>query len=318
MAFDAKTNSAGLDNLGQILLHLTYFRRLKTDFTTENKIWNGGLFLIDELDATMHPSAQIRLLKVLHDEAQFLNLQIIFTTHSLSLIKEFYKNRIYRKNDNNILYYLTNRNIDLEILQNPNYELIENDMLVTDPATIKNKSIIVLTEDEEALWFAKQILSDSLLEKITLKSANLGCKSLVKFYNDTYPALQKSLLLLDGDYIIEDSDKRKINLLCLPGAKSPEGVLYEFLKKLPYDHYLLNNEVNLNQRTLNDFGPFSNKYEKQRKEREKYKQWFKDNKSLLIQLNIMKYWKDSNSNILNSFLNEFENKIIILSKIKEK
>ena len=44
-------------------------------------------FLIDELDATMHPAAQIRLLNVLYEEAKLLNLQIVFTTHSLSLNK---------------------------------------------------------------------------------------------------------------------------------------------------------------------------------------------------------------------------------------
>lgn len=139
----------------------------------------------------MHPAAQIRLLNVLYEEAKLLNLQIVFTTHSLSLIKEFYNNRKYKNNNDNILYYLTNRNIDLEILQSPNYELIENDMLVTDPATIKNKSIDVLTEDDEAFWFAKQIIPDRLLEKINLKSANLGCESLVKLNEDTYPALKK-------------------------------------------------------------------------------------------------------------------------------
>lgn len=317
-SYDAKTNSAGLDNLGQILLHLASFRLLRNEFLKEQKTWYGGLFLIDELDATMHPAAQIRLLNVLYEEAKLLNLQIVFTTHSLSLIKEFYNNRKYKNNNDNILYYLTNRNIDLEILQSPNYELIENDMLVTDPATIKNKSIDVLTEDDEAFWFAKQIIPDRLLEKINLKSANLGCESLVKLNEDTYPALKKILLLLDGDYTIDNKYKKRLNLLCLPGGKSPEGVLYEFLRKLPSDHYILNNETNLSQRTLSSFGPFSEKYNDQKKDREKYKKWFKDNKSVLVRLDIIKYWKNDNSLLLEKFIQELEYKINILSKIDNK
>ena len=52
--YDYLTNSAGQDNLGQILLGILSFKKLKK----ENENVKDGLLIIDELDATLHPSAQ--------------------------------------------------------------------------------------------------------------------------------------------------------------------------------------------------------------------------------------------------------------------
>ena len=79
-------NSAGQDNLGQILLTLLSFKRLKEDL---GPAYNGGLILIDELDATLHPSAQVRLYRKIRQYAKDLHLQVVFTTHSFHLIEQF-------------------------------------------------------------------------------------------------------------------------------------------------------------------------------------------------------------------------------------
>ena len=48
------------------------------------------------------------------------------------------------------------------------------------------------------------------------------------------------------------------------------------------------------------------------------KKWFKDNKSVLVRLDIIKYWKNDNSLLLEKFIQELEYKINILSKIDNK
>lgn len=53
--YDYLTNSAGQDNLGQILMAILSFHKL-SKVRADN--WNGGLLLIDEIDETLHPSAQ--------------------------------------------------------------------------------------------------------------------------------------------------------------------------------------------------------------------------------------------------------------------
>ena len=60
------------------------FRRLKNDFPNDYK---GGIFVIDEIDATMYPASQNKLIEVLRKYSSKLSVQIIFTTHSLSLLE---------------------------------------------------------------------------------------------------------------------------------------------------------------------------------------------------------------------------------------
>lgn len=59
--YDWMQNSAGQDNVGKILLALLSFRRLKEN---HKKAYKGGLLFIDELDATMYPGSQKKLLQV--------------------------------------------------------------------------------------------------------------------------------------------------------------------------------------------------------------------------------------------------------------
>ena len=82
--YDWNQNSMGQDNLGKIILALFSFKRLHDKYPRQYK---GGILAIDEMDATMYPASQVELLKVLRKYASKLNLQILFTTHSMSLLK---------------------------------------------------------------------------------------------------------------------------------------------------------------------------------------------------------------------------------------
>ena len=77
-SYDGLTISAGQDNIGQIIGSIISFRRLKTKLGDNYK---GGLFLIDEIDATLHQLVKEQMLKWLYDEAESLNLQIVFPSH---------------------------------------------------------------------------------------------------------------------------------------------------------------------------------------------------------------------------------------------
>ena len=82
--FSPIANSSGQDNLSQIILTILSFKELKNNYS---KDYHGGLVLIDELDATLHPAAQMKLFDYLFQQAKELDLQIVFTTHSLSLLE---------------------------------------------------------------------------------------------------------------------------------------------------------------------------------------------------------------------------------------
>lgn len=57
------SNSSGQDNLGQILITVFSFQNLKNTLEKKENYWyDGGILLIDEIDATLHPAAQNKLL----------------------------------------------------------------------------------------------------------------------------------------------------------------------------------------------------------------------------------------------------------------
>lgn len=82
--YSYEANSAGQDNIGQILLSVLSFKKLKEKLGNE---YFGGLLLIDEIDASLHPAAQLKLLDYLYNQSQELSLQIIFTSHSINVIE---------------------------------------------------------------------------------------------------------------------------------------------------------------------------------------------------------------------------------------
>ena len=55
---------------------------------------NNSLLLIDELELALHPKAQVELVKFLIEEADKKSLTVIFSTHSVSLLKSVSRTRI--------------------------------------------------------------------------------------------------------------------------------------------------------------------------------------------------------------------------------
>lgn len=312
--YNGLCNSSGQDNLGQILLSILSFKKLKSQIERDDATWNGGILLIDELDATLHPAAQVRLLDLLHKESVALDLQIVFTTHSLSMLEHFYKkNDTLRYEDSTVVYITTQNNV-LSVKKTPPFLELRNDMLVVDPATLSQSPVLVLTEDAETRWFLDEILPEHIKRQIKMPEMGWGCNELVKFNQETFPALQKSLIVVDGDF--NSDDEIKYNVLRLPGGSSPEGIIYTFLKSLHPDHKLLNNSSGINKRSLEEYGPFSSNYDKYRPDRKKYKNWFQDNMGHLMSLNVISYWKERHNDAIISFIKEFESKLSNIRAIR--
>lgn len=308
-SYDGLCNSSGQDNLGQILLSILSFKKLKRQLEEDNGVWCGGILLIDELDATLHPAAQVRLLDLLYQESKELNLQIVFTTHSLSILEHFYeKDDALRYKDSTVIYITTQNNV-LSVKEKPSLPMIRNDMLVVDPATLSRSPVLVLTEDAETRWFLEELLPERIKRQITMPKMSWGCEEMARFNKQTFPALIKSLIVLDGDFSKTNKKYKKYNLITLPGGNSPEGIIYSFLKDLPSEHELLNGVSGITKRTLDEYGPFSSKYAKRKKDREKYKDWFRDNRDPLMELNVISYWKERNKSEIETFISEFQSKL---------
>lgn len=81
-------NSAGQDNLGQIISSILSFGKLKNELRDG---YTGGLLLIDEIDATLYAGSQVKLVDKLFGLAKSLNVQVIFTTHSIEILEHLSK-----------------------------------------------------------------------------------------------------------------------------------------------------------------------------------------------------------------------------------
>lgn len=234
--YDWNTNSAGQDNIGKILLAVLSFRRLKEKHPDD---YNGGILAIDEIDATLYPASQVELIRRLASYSSKWDIQVVATTHSLSILKEIadtVKKRPARSKDLKIVY-LKKVNTEIRIESDTNYERIKNHLNVVLGGR-ERKKLQIYTEDAEARDFLKSILGNKYKEKV-LSECNLGCKNLLQLVKSKVPSFlaPESIIILDGD---EEVPKRRgradfSNVMTLPGNNSPERILASFLSTLDDD-----------------------------------------------------------------------------------
>ena len=146
------------------------------------------------------------------------------------------------------------------------------------------KQITIYSEDEEARWFIKHLLKD-YSSRIRLVNYSDGCDKLLSLLDNDPEYFKNILFIFDGD-MNEDMKKYKelkhahANIIKLPiDSLRPEKVFYDYLISLDSTHELLTSHLNegLTIRKLKNEGPDSEKYTCCTAERERYKNWFKDN-----------------------------------------
>lgn len=310
--YDYLANSAGQDNLGQILMSILSFKRLKNQLGDD---WHGGLLVVDELDATLHPLAQNKLLDSIYHQAKEIGMQIVFTTHSLGLLEY-----ICTKTDHNNadaandyeLVSLTNANGPVEVDQNPSYDLIYKELMSTYRAPYMRK-ISIFSEDNEARYFISKLL-EKYSYRFKLLEVSLGKDQFFKLLTDDYTNFSQYIYILDGDVEQEEIDNHTAKLapyrvkciLKLPGGKSPEQVIWEYLEQLQHGHPLFigrGRQMGYSKRSINESGPFSDKYNGCNEDRAKFKQWFNGNKQLIE--DVFEYWCQDNKDVVDKFINDF-------------
>ena len=215
-------NSAGQDNIGQILTAVLSFRYLKE---TKGDKYKGGILLIDEVDATLYAGSQINLLKRLYKFSMDYNLQIIFTSHSLEilgLLKE-------KKDWNSDINFFEIKNGKVQNLINPTLSHIRDEILVQTARKDQITKLSVLCEDKVTELWCKNLLNGTdLKKKLQISEVPIGCSTLKELSKKRHPAFKQMIFVLDGD-----AKKRKEKyerIVFLPGEASPEKEMYKFLR----------------------------------------------------------------------------------------
>jgi AAA15 family ATPase/GTPase len=319
--YNALSNSSGQDNVGQILSALICFRNLKKQLGDD---YPGGLLLIDEFDATLHPVAQQRLLETIIEECRKGYVQVCFTTHSLYLLEIMCDKVLHNQQDtvNNIeLSYLTNGGEDFEVYSNPNFEFIKNDLKQEMVAFLDARKITVYTEDDEARWLLNKLLSRfNYLERVNiLKSLTIGCNELRSLCKADPLYFNGILCVLDGD-AYKESVSNPENMIFLPQkGKNPEKTFLDYMcddQENVSDFYIqedirknvLTREVCIEKREsmIKENGEL---------DRVEAKKWFNEVLPYFNQYGLFDYWIDVNTEIADQFKMEFE---IAFNKIAEK
>ena len=324
------TVSLGQDSLSSIVTALASFNYLKR---TSPQTYSGGILVIDEVDAGLHPRAQEKLINLLHTQARKLNLQIILTTHSLTVIKTILSKNEHPGKKVNDVVYLQDSNFP-RIMENPTYTKIKNDMLVLAPLEDKPETIKLYFEDDEALFFFKQILKykniihdkDYFGKELELISLSVGCNILLDLHKgDSY--FQSVILIPDNDVFSSESNRKTIeenpNICPLPNdstftdntrhtERNPEMILYRFLQRKLEGH-----NDNFWKQML---GAYTSDYVRDRvmtltsnSNRDENKKWFQDNVNFIEKSGIIEKWCGENEKQVDMFLERIVEAVNIVS-----
>lgn len=117
----ALSQSVGQDNVGNVISALVdiYLLSKEADYC-------GALLCIDEIDVSLHPDTQIRMLELIDILSEKLKIQFVLSSHSLTILKETLKLE-KRNSDDYKVIYLTSPSVP-RVTRHKSYELLKADM----------------------------------------------------------------------------------------------------------------------------------------------------------------------------------------------
>lgn len=317
-----KSVSLGQDSLSSIATAFASFRKLDREWPD----YPGGLLVIDELDAGLHPHAQQSLMEGIKNAAKILRVQVIATTHSLCMIETIHpENNIILgagARMDSVIYIMDS--VAPRVTKDLSFDQIQNDMTLTAPKPIAkpvkiDNTLKIYLEDAEANFILGNLLTRKIKLQInkatgkTLKAIpiSVGCNNLQglqKFDNH----FKKVLIVVDADSAVTDGLK---NVVKLPGGAdstgngfSPERTIYEFILELikdtenfPETRRLLQ-EQNI---TRNQLSVHLMKGETNIKDRVSSKKWMKSHLSRISDWDLVGHWLREHPEKVTKFQQEF-------------
>lgn len=321
-------NSNGQDNLGQIIEAVFSFKKLKETYPD----YIGGILAIDELDASLHPAAQNNLIDWLIEISKELNLQIVVTTHSLSMLQHVCDIKKTKKKKNITVNYLIQQGNKIHIEQDQPFSFYKNTLKETY-GQVPNKKINVFTEDRVASWFIKnamQLLSYDN-KYLNFLDVNISWSHLLNLLNADYENFSNYIFILDGDikecipqymkkcipcnFNFNIDEPEKSDILCLPCNQPIEKELFDYVNNLSEDDdlfedpYLISNGV-VNKKIIEKFNDETmERYPEDKKTKTEFcKHWFQDERHQKYMSIFLKYWIKDNKEMVKKFLNSIKAK----------
>lgn len=231
---DSNTISSGEDNLLILLTAIVSLRYYYENIDSQHK--TESILLVDEIDATLHPAFQNRLLDLMDEYTRKYKIKLICTSHSLSLLEYAFQKK------HNVIYLLDNIT---SVLQMEDADIYKIKMYLHNQSKEDiyiSRSIPIFTEDAEARLFLRCIF-DSFERKgigtfsqvrslFHFVEANISGDALVNIFSDDklLRSTMRSICIVDGDK--KAQHKLENYTIALPGDKSPEELIFEYANEL--------------------------------------------------------------------------------------
>lgn len=231
---DSNTISAGEDNLLIIITALVslryYYENIEPSGNTES------ILLIDEMDATLHPAYQYKLMDLFNQYAADYHIKFIFTSHSLSLLEYAFERK------NKVIYLLDNITSVKEMEDADIYKIKMYLRNLSKEDIYLNRCIPLFAEDAEARtfltclfdYFDREYNSEfkNVRSLFHFVEANVSGEALKNIFQDHMltRSTMRSICVLDGD---KKSDaKLEYFMTALPGTESPEKMMFDYAEEL--------------------------------------------------------------------------------------
>jgi len=178
-----------------------------------------AIILIDEVETSLHPLAQRRLIKDISELARANEVQVVLSTHSPYILEELPNEaRVY------IMEGISGKQIITGV--SPEFAISKMDEDI-------HPEIDIFVEDDNAARMLREILVEverDLIFRVQIipyGAANVG-RILGQMANENrFP--RPTVICLDGDQDISEG------CICLPGDDAPERVVFEALKQKNWD-----------------------------------------------------------------------------------
>lgn len=199
------SQSVGQDNVGNIISALVDIYVLLS--SSECK---GALLCIDEIDVSLHPDTQIRMLTLMKEMARKHNIQFIVSSHSLTILEEMLK---MEKKDDDLykVVYIKDPSVPV-VTETKDFYLLKEDMFGS--MRFKRPKVKVYFEDNVGK-FVFELLISSFRNIVRKIEANTDKQILRNGNCNDYKKInQRILSYKDLSYIEEDILKTPVFLGC--------------------------------------------------------------------------------------------------------
>lgn len=253
--------SSGEDNLGHILLKMLAFKNY-----CQGRDSLQGVFCIDEVEASLHPIAQDNLIDFLLDFSKKYNIQIVVTTHSLSLINHVIEKQNLMNNgkDKICLNMISTRFTDngaYNIITNPDYNQAYTELTLKGKSSSAREKIFVILEDDVEKQLFNLVIRKREAKKYMKRISNLTNFSkgnsftfLSKLAKNAEELLKNAIIIFDAD-VKENLDNYRTSVYKMPSLYGLclEAEIIKYIVELLGDANLFRECNKEKQSFINDF-----------------------------------------------------------------